>query len=70
MKNMYDIQQLLIKYGTIIYTGNRSSDLHLMEIEIDELYKAHILSSKQYAQIKGVLKKELIRAKNNKKDES
>ncbi len=36
MKSVYDIQQLLKKFGTIIYVGDRLGDLELMEMEIKE----------------------------------
>lgn len=48
MKNMYDVIQLLKKYGTYIYTTDRLSDLILMEDEIRELYNSHVLEIKDY----------------------
>ncbi len=34
MLSIYDIQQLLKKFGTIIYTGDRIADLQLMQDEL------------------------------------
>lgn len=42
---MKDIYDLLKKYGTIIYTGDRIGDLILMEEEIRELYKAKAIET-------------------------
>ncbi|MED3553776.1 YqgQ family protein [Cytobacillus praedii] len=48
MKTIYDIQQLLKRFGTIIYIGDRVADLELMEEEIKELYKAGFIDPKDY----------------------
>jgi len=48
MKTIYDVQQLLKKYGTIIYVGDRLADLELMEEEVKELYKAQLIDVKDY----------------------
>ena len=48
MKTIFDIQQLLKKYGTFIYVGDRVADLELMEAEIKELYKSQLIETKDY----------------------
>lgn len=48
MKNMYDVMQLLKRYGTYIYTTDRLSDLLLMEDEIRELYISHVLETQDF----------------------
>ncbi len=48
MKNMYDVMQLLKRYGTYIYTTDRLSDLLLMEDEIRELYNSHVLEIQDF----------------------
>lgn len=48
MKNMYDVMQLLKRYGTYIYTTDRLSDLLLMEDEIRELYHSHVLETQDF----------------------
>ncbi len=50
MKSVYDIQQLLKKFGTIIYVGDRLGDLELMEMEIKELYVAKFIDPIVYQQ--------------------
>ena len=48
MKTIYDIQQLLKKFGTFIYIGDRLADLELMEEEIKELHQAQCMSKEDY----------------------
>lgn len=48
MKSIYDIQQLLKSYGTIIYVGDRVSTLELMEDEIKELYQSQLIETKEF----------------------
>lgn len=48
MKTMKDIYDLLKRYGTYIYTGDRIGDLILMEEEIRTLYKARAIETIDY----------------------
>ncbi|OEH92898.1 YqgQ family protein [Bacillus solimangrovi] len=48
METIYDIQQLLKKFGTFIYVGDRLADLELMEQEIRELNKSQLIDPKDY----------------------
>lgn len=48
MKTIYDIQQFLKQYGTLIYVGDRVATLELMEDEIKELYKAQLIEPKDF----------------------
>ncbi|MCZ0754626.1 YqgQ family protein [Anoxybacillus sp. J5B_2022] len=48
MKSVYDVQQLLKKFGTIIYVGDRLADLELMEEELKELYQSQLIDVKDY----------------------
>ncbi|QDP40606.1 YqgQ family protein [Radiobacillus deserti] len=48
MKTIYDVQQLLKKYGTIIYIGDRIADLQMMEDEIKELYQSQLVEMEDY----------------------
>ena len=34
METVYDVQQLLRRFGAFIYTGNRHSDLTMMELRL------------------------------------
>ena len=48
MKTIYDIQQFLKQFGTIIYVGDRIGDLQLMEAEIKDLYQAQLSETREY----------------------
>ncbi|MBM7569670.1 YqgQ family protein [Aquibacillus albus] len=58
METVFDVQQLLKKYGTIIYIGDRLADLELMEDEIKELYQSQFISAKDYQKAVLILKRE------------
>jgi uncharacterized protein YqgQ len=59
MKSIYDIQQLLKQYGTIIYIGDRIADLELMEAELKELYHAQLIEPKEYSTALLILRHEI-----------
>jgi uncharacterized protein YqgQ len=48
LKTIYDVQKLLIKYGTLIYIGDRLADLEMMEEELRELYQSQLLEAHDY----------------------
>ncbi|MFD2209174.1 YqgQ family protein [Virgibacillus halophilus] len=58
MQTMYDVQQLLKRFGIFIYVGNRKADLELMEIELTELYRAKVITGSEYQNALLVLRKE------------
>ncbi|WP_273832823.1 YqgQ family protein [Guptibacillus sedimenti] len=59
MKTFYDIQQLLKRYGMIVYTGSRLGDLGLMEDEVQELYDMKILEKEDYLVARMILRNEI-----------
>lgn len=48
MKTMYDVLQLLKRFGTIIYTGNPIADLELIQEEVKELYNQKLIDVNEY----------------------
>jgi len=48
MKTIFDVQQLLKRYGVFVYIGNRVADLQLMELELKELYQSQLVEAKEY----------------------
>ncbi|WP_138415793.1 YqgQ family protein [Aquibacillus sediminis] len=64
MKTIYDIQQLLKKFGTIIYVGDRIADLQLMEDELNELYRAQCISSVDFQTARLLLRHEIAKLKD------
>lgn len=48
MRTIYDVQQLLKRFGVFVYIGNRVADLELMELELKELYQSQLVEPKEY----------------------
>ncbi|MCD7033112.1 YqgQ family protein [Metabacillus sp. GX 13764] len=48
MKTIYDVQQLLKKFGTIIYVGDRLADLELMEEELRQLREMGLIETRDF----------------------
>jgi uncharacterized protein YqgQ len=48
MKTVYEIQQFLKQFGTIIYIGDRVADLELMESELKELYQSQLIEPRDF----------------------
>lgn len=59
MTSIYDIQQVLKKFGTFIYTGDRLADLELMHDELVELYHAQLIEKQLFDSSILVLKQEM-----------
>lgn len=59
MKTIYDVQQLLKKYGTIIYIGDRVADLELMEAELRELFQSQLIEVRDYQTAMLLLRQEI-----------
>lgn len=57
METVYDVQQLLKKFGTFVYTGERFGDLELMEMEIDTLYEFEFIRTDEFQRAKLILRK-------------
>ncbi len=48
MDSIYDVQQLLKRFGSIIYVGDRLGDLQLMEEELKQLYYSRAIERKDF----------------------
>ncbi|WP_226526442.1 YqgQ family protein [Metabacillus niabensis] len=59
MNTIYDVQQLLKKFGTIIYIGDRIADLELMEDEVKQLYQSGLIETKVYQMAILLLRQEI-----------
>ncbi|WP_026583374.1 YqgQ family protein [Bacillus sp. J33] len=66
MKTIYDIQQFLKKFGTIIYIGDREADLELMASELKELYDSQLIEVKDYQSAALLIRTELQRLQEKK----
>ncbi|MFK9093286.1 YqgQ family protein [Bacillus salipaludis] len=59
MKSIYEIQQFLKQFGTIIYVGDRVGDLELMESELKELYQAQLIETRKFQTALLILRHEI-----------
>ena len=55
---MWDVQQLLKRYGVFVYVGDRMADLDLMEAELRDLYGSQLLEVKDFQQALLVVRQE------------
>lgn len=65
MKTLYDVQQLLKRFGIFVYVGKRLWDIELMALELDNLYKSQAIDQKTFLSAKLVLEKESIVTRKN-----
>ncbi|MDR7237191.1 MULTISPECIES: YqgQ family protein [Neobacillus] len=59
MKTIYDIQQFLKSFGTIIYIGDRVADLELMEMELKDLYQSQLIEPREFQTALLILRHEI-----------
>ncbi|SEQ19193.1 Uncharacterized protein YqgQ [Virgibacillus subterraneus] len=70
MKTIYDVRQLLKKFGTILYIGDRLADLELMEAEVKELYQSQFIEPNEYQEATLLLRQEASRIRVDKGESS
>lgn len=58
MKNFYDILQYLKTYDVFIHVGKRLWDIEMAALEVDNLYRADVISDTDYQTMKKILAKE------------
>lgn len=58
MKTLYDVQQLLEKYGILVHIGKRIWDIELMALELDNINKAGLIDQHDYMMSKLILRRE------------
>ena len=59
MNTIYDVQQLLKRFGTFIYVGDRLADWELMEEEVKEIYKSQLIDVKEFQMAMMLLRREI-----------
>ena len=68
MKTLYDVQQLLEKYGILVHVGKRIWDIELMALELDNINPAGLIDQHDYLIAKMILSPEHgIEVKNEQK---
>lgn len=58
MKTLYDVQQLLEKYGIFVHVGKRIWDIELMALELDNINRSHLIDKHDYLVAKIILRRE------------
>ena len=59
MKTIYDIQQFLKNFGTIIYVRDHVANLELMRDEVQELYRMNLMETQDYQMAMLLLRQEI-----------
>jgi uncharacterized protein YqgQ len=68
VNSIYDVRQLLKKFGTFIYIGDRIADMELMEAELKELYRSQLIETKDYQMGILLVRQEAEREKEKEKE--
>ncbi|QLK86071.1 YqgQ family protein [Staphylococcus sp. 17KM0847] len=55
LTTFYDVQQLLKKFGFIIYFDDKSDMLEMMEQELKDLYKHQLISQEIFLQSRHII---------------
>lgn len=58
METLYDVQQLLKKFGIIVYVGSRIADIEMMQIELKNIYESRLIDEKTYQVATLILRRE------------
>ncbi|WP_437828662.1 YqgQ family protein [Niallia taxi] len=67
MKTIYDVQQFLKRFGTIIYVGDRLGDLELMKAELNDLSHTEIIEKQDFEMAVLLLNQEIQKLKEQQK---
>ncbi|NSL50341.1 YqgQ family protein [Calidifontibacillus erzurumensis] len=68
MRTIYDIQQLLKRFGVFVYVGDRLADLELMEEEVRELYRSQFIDIKEFQMAQLLLRQEMERERGKRQN--
>ena len=55
MKTLFDVQQLLKRFGIYIYIGKRLYDIEVMKLELEKLYENGLIDKTEYLEAELVL---------------
>ncbi|WP_334328398.1 YqgQ family protein [Companilactobacillus sp. HBUAS59699] len=69
-RTLYDVQQLLKKFGTFVHLGKRMWDIELMSIEVKRLYENGMIEKKTFINAQMVLKAEHRKEEKKEKERS
>ncbi|MCD3218341.1 YqgQ family protein [Mammaliicoccus sciuri] len=63
MNNLYDVQQLLKKFGYIIYFKDEEDQLEMMEQEIKTMYQSMLIDKETFLQARLIINQRRIEKK-------
>lgn len=63
MNNLYDVQQLLKKFGYIIYFKDEEDQLEMMEQEIKAMYQSMLIDKETFLQPRLIINQRRIEKK-------
>lgn len=63
LTTIWDIQQLLKRFGIFVYIGDRETNLEMMEVEIRELYQSHLIDAQDFQRSILILRSEIQKEK-------
>ena len=58
MKTLFDVKQLLKRFGIYIYIGKRLYDIEVMKLELEKLYENGLIDKTEYLEAELVLRHE------------
>ena len=58
MNTLYDVQQLLKRFGIYVYVGKRLYDIEVMKIELEKLYENQLITKDDYLKAELILRRE------------
>lgn len=58
MKTLYDVQQLLKRFGIYVYVGKRIYDIELMNIELKNIFESRLIDKDTYLTARNILIRE------------
>jgi uncharacterized protein YqgQ len=61
VKTFFDVQQLLKKFGTFIYTGDKNLDYELIQDELRELFNSKLIDVNEFQQAVLIVKSRKVR---------
>ncbi|WP_203361754.1 YqgQ family protein [Bacillus sp. REN10] len=68
MNTIWDVQQLLKRFGVFVYIGDRVADLELMEAELKELNQSQLVEPKEFQMALLLLRHEIRKEKEKRKN--
>lgn len=58
MKTLFDVQQLLKRFGIFVYIGKRLYDIEVMKLELEKLYENGLIDKADYLNAELILRRE------------